>query len=295
MNTVTDKNLFLFIGDTWRNCGDTAGQTNALQNDQAFSAMMKNNYATDFSENQALMNNLTGNLGSIIAAGPGQQGFTPQELAAQNSQAINAAAAGNQKAQVAIGENAAKGSATPGIESGITQAERSAAATTEDTGLANTEANITNANYATGRQNYWNAVGEQEKAPGAFEEPSTEAANAVTGANKVTGEQANANEQNSMGTQLLGLGEGLASNAATAFAGGCWVAAEVFDGWDDPRVSEARNFIFNVWAKESFIGSLVAKLYLKIGKHFAKIVRQHAGLRRLLKPIFEIAVRKNQK
>lgn len=221
MNSTSEINYFRFVGDIWKNCGDTAGQKSALQSDQAFSALMKSNYGTEFGENQALMKNLTTNLGGIINAGQGQQGETPTELAAQNSQAINAAAASNQKIQQEIGVNGAKsGSANPGVESGVEQAERANAATAVDTNLNNTEANITQHSYDVGRQNYWNAVGEQEKAPGAFENPTSEAAGQVTGANQVTDTQANANAASSTGTELLGLGEGLAADAATAYGGG---------------------------------------------------------------------------
>jgi hypothetical protein len=214
--TVARLNL-LYIGSVWKNCGPTGGQTDALKSDQAFQKMLSSDYQSTFQQNQALFNNLTSNLGSIISAGPGQQGFTAPELATMNSQAINASAAGNQKLQTAIGENGVRGEAgDPGVESGVEQAERAAAATQEDTTLNNTEANITQANYNTGRQNYWSAVQGQEAAPSAFENPTTQLAGQVNNANAGTGSQANQNAQDSTGNELLGLGEGLAADAATA-------------------------------------------------------------------------------
>jgi len=208
-----------YIGPSWKNCGDTAGQTSALASDQAFQAQMKNTYSSEFGNNMTLMNNLTSNLGSIISGGPSQQGMSATELASENSQAINQAAAANKNVQQAIGENAAKGTATPGIESGITQAERAQASTNIENQLGNTEAGITQKNYDIGRQNYWSAVSGQENAPGAFENPLSQTANAVTGANEAVDQQANANAASSTGTELLGLGEGLLSDAATAYAG----------------------------------------------------------------------------
>lgn len=208
-----------YIGDVWKNCGPTAGQKSALETDQAFSKTLGSSYNEVFSENQDLMKGLTTGLSGIIQAGPSQQGFTPQQLAAENSQAINAGAASNQKIQQEIGLNGAKGSANPGVESGVEQAERSAAATSVDQNLNNTEANITQKNYDTGRQNYWSAVGAQEAAPGAFENPATSVANAATGSNSVSDTQANNNAQDSTGNELLGLGEGLAGDVATAYGG----------------------------------------------------------------------------
>jgi len=217
MNTAIYEINLRYIADTWKNCGPTGAQKSALETDQNFSKILGSSYNEIFSENQDLMQNLTGNLAGIINAGPNQQGFSPQELAAQNSQAINAGAAANEKIQTAIGDSAAAhGSANPGVESGITQAEQSSAATAVDTNVSNTEANITNANYAQGRQNYWSAVGADESAPAAFEDPANQAAQAATGANSAANSQANSNAADSTGTELLGLTEGLATDAATA-------------------------------------------------------------------------------
>jgi hypothetical protein len=295
MNAAIYEVNFRYIGRSWFNCGPTAGQSGALTTDQNFSKTLGAAYNQVFSENQGLMQNLTGNLQGIINAGPSQQGESPTELAAQNSQAINAAAASNQKAQQEIGLNAAKGTANPGVESGITQAERSSAATAVDTNLNNTEANITQKSYDIGRQNYWSAVGEQEKAPAAFEDPANQAGQVATGANQVTDTQANQNAQDSLGNELLGLGEGLAADTATAVGGkGCWIAAAVYDGWDDPRVAEARNFIFNIWPSRSYLGEIVARLYAAIGEKVARIVKRSSILRSIFKPLFDIAVRKNR-
>jgi hypothetical protein len=296
MNAAIYEVNFRYIGRSWFNCGPTAGQSGALTTDQNFSKTLGAAYNQVFSENQGLMQNLTSNLQGIINAGPSQQGFSPQELAAQNSQAINAAAASNQKVQQEIGVNAAKGTANPGVESGVTQAERSSAATSVDTNLSNTEANITNANYTTGRQNYWSAVGAQESAPGAFENPANQAGSVASGANQVTDTQANATAADSTGNELLGLGEGLAADTATVLGGkkGCWIAAAVYDGWDDPRVAEARNFIFNIWPSRSYLGEIVARLYAAVGEKVARIVKRSSVLRSIFKPLFNIAVRKNR-
>lgn len=221
MNSIT---IFRAIGSVFKNCGGaTGGQKSSLAADQAFQRVLATDYQTTFGQNQALFNNLTTGLQQITNAGASQTGFSPAELAAKNSQAINAAAAGNQKIQTAIGENAAaKGTADPGVESGIVQAERAAAETGVDTALTNQEANITEQNYATGRQNFWNATKGLEEAPGAFENPSSTAANAGSNANSVANQEANAIQQaNQEGIDsTLGLIQGLASNAATAASGG---------------------------------------------------------------------------
>lgn len=76
---------------------------------------------------------------------------------------------------------------------------------------------------------------------------------------------------------------GKAGTAAAAGAGaGCWVAAEVFGGWDDERTHNARNFINNigpVWFKE---------FYLKHGEHVALYIHNKPLLKMTLRPLFEL-------
>jgi hypothetical protein len=87
--------------------------------------------------------------------------------------------------------------------------------------------------------------------------------------------------------------DSLVGGAATAGAAAiksCWVAAAIFDGWDDPRTYLVRNWIFNVWANESAIGLLVSRLYTKFGK---RISRSKLAVR-MLKPLFILALKKAQ-
>lgn len=219
MTIVYNLNL-RWVGSVWKNCGPTSDQNESLLADRSFQATLKNSYANEFGDNMALMKNLETNLGQITAAGPGQQGYTAPELASMNSQAVNAAAAGNQKLQTVIGENAAAhGGGAPGVESGVEQAEKAAAATNVDTALSNQEANITQQNYATGRQNYWNATQGEMAAPGAFENPVNQAAGDVNSADTAYGQMATNTAADSVGNELMGLGEGLAGDVATVFKG----------------------------------------------------------------------------
>lgn len=215
--SLAETNFLRYVGDTWKNCGASGGQEEALASDQAFQKMLTSDYGQTFAENSALFNNLSTNLSQITGAGPGQQGYTAPELAAMNSQAINAAAASNEKLQTSIGEEGAKNTASPGVESGVQQAEKAAAQTQVDTGLNNTEANITQKNYDTGRQNYWDATKTLEALPRATENPESEAANAVTGSNNATSNQADQNA--AANNAWIGLVGGLAGDAATAYAG----------------------------------------------------------------------------
>lgn len=196
-------------------CGTTGAQKSILTADQNLGQELRNAYATDFGESQQLFQELHSSLDSIVAAGPSQEGMSPTELAAENSQAINSAAAANKQVEQAIGENAAKSGAAPGVETGIEQAEKAGAATQVESNLANKEADITQQDYAIGRQNFDKAVGEEEGLAGATFNPATSAGGAAVGAEEAAGTQANANQQAS--DSWMGLVGGLAGSAAGMF------------------------------------------------------------------------------
>lgn len=210
------RNDFLwFRGLTWKNCGQSPGQAAALASDQAFQKAVTSQYATTVGQNQAILGDLTGNLESIVNAGPSQQGFSPAELAVYNSQALNSAAAANKNVQAEIGENGAMASATPGVESGVEQAEKASAATQVENNLSNQQMNITAQNFQTGRENYNNAVKELAAAPGELESPINSAAGEVNTSNSSTANQANENAQ--ANNQWQGMVMGIAGDATNFF------------------------------------------------------------------------------
>ena len=90
---------------------------------------------------------------------------------------------------------------------------------------------------------------------------------------------------------------GAESGAATYFGdvnggkgGGCWLAAAVYDGWDDPRTIMVRDWLFNKWAR-TFIGWIVTRVYLALGEKLAKQVAARPWLRRIAKRLLDIALR----
>lgn len=75
---------------------------------------------------------------------------------------------------------------------------------------------------------------------------------------------------------LTGFGYGGAS-----FGAMCWVAAEVFDGWNDFRTQYARYYIINDSPTWFF------RLYAKFGKQFAKFIHNKPILKNMIRPLFE--------
>lgn len=199
-----------YKGKIYKNCAG-AGQKSALAADQSFGQTLRSSYGTDFSEAQGIFNSLNGNLESIVAAGPGQQGYTAPELAAKNSQAINNAAAANKNIQATIGQHAAMTGATPGVESGVITAARANAAAKVENNLSNEEADITKGNYDTGRQQYDTAVKEQMALPEATMAPVAQAGGQANEADQITGKAANDLQASS--SSWMGLVGGLANSA----------------------------------------------------------------------------------
>jgi len=204
-----------YKGKVFLNCS-SGDQKSALAADSAFGSMLRSSYQTDFSEAQGIFTNLNGNLESIISGGPSQQGMSPAELAARNSQALSNAAASNKNIQAAIGEARDTGGATPGVESGVTQAVRGDYMAKVENNLSNQEADITNKNYELGRENYKMAVQADMALPAATMNPVTAAAGVANEANKITGDQASEIQKSK--TSWMGLAGGLASSVSQGIA-----------------------------------------------------------------------------
>jgi hypothetical protein len=62
----------------------------------------------------------------------------------------------------------------------------------------------------------------------------------------------------------------------------CWVAAELFGGWNEPKTEQARFFI-NFLAPKWFL-----KFYSKYGESIAKFIHNKPLLKMALKPLFEV-------
>jgi hypothetical protein len=168
--------------------------------------------STIFGAGSSMYKSLSTKLDSIINT---TQGKSPEELAAENSQTLNSTAASAKQVNAAIGANAAKsGDSNPGVESGVVQAERSAADTQVLNNMSNQQAKIVEDNYAVGRQERDAAIKSEEALPSAAFGASEGAASEVGAADAQVSQQANANEQSQ--TSWMGMVGGIASQAAGA-------------------------------------------------------------------------------
>lgn len=74
----------------------------------------------------------------------------------------------------------------------------------------------------------------------------------------------------------------------------CWIAAEIFGGWYDPRTVRVRGWLWFEFSR-TWYGSALVALYRRFGERVAKQIRRDPLLRVLFTPIFNLALRKAQK
>ena len=212
MNIITYK----YISPVYKNCDPSAAQKGALSTAQTWGKTLSNSYNTVFQAGSSLFKSISGKLNSIIN---NPQGYSAKDLAMQNSQTLNTAAANAQKVNAAIGQRAGTQSgAVPGVESGVEQATRASADTGILNNMSNQQANITEKSDELAIQRQDAAIKEQMALPGEVFDPATAAAAPVTSANAATAAQANQNAATS--DQWVGLVGGLADAAVGGLTSG---------------------------------------------------------------------------
>ncbi len=171
-------------------CGATSGQKDVANQQTSFFKTAQQQAGQVFGDSSTVFNDLMKSYAPIVAAGPGQEGFSAPELAARNASAIentgraykNAAAAVNESIAATGGGNLA---VTGGADIGKQLSVANAGAA-ETSGELN---QIQQENFATGRQNYLNAAQGLAGAPNVFG-----AANAATGEATGSGQAAEAGQ-----------------------------------------------------------------------------------------------------
>jgi hypothetical protein len=215
---------FKYVSPTYKNCKPSAAQQQALSNDTNWESTMKGSYSTTFGDASAMYKSLKSGLDAIVSS---TSAYSAPVLASMNAQTLNTAAANIAKLNASIGRNAAKGSVTPGVESGIVQAEKAGAATQVMGTMANEQADITQKNAQLGIEERDKAINAEENLGKVFE-PSTQMAGDVTKAEQVTQEQANTNAQESR--SWVGMVGGLADAAVGGLTGGIGGVAKAAKG-----------------------------------------------------------------
>lgn len=153
---ILSEDSYEYHGEIAKCCGPTSAEKTTSAQQSKIAGQMSANYSTTFSQQQDLIAALNKSFSPIVAQGPGQQGMTPAELAARNTAAINATAGANRMAQQSAANFGAGegGGSSSGLTSGIEKQIEGSIASTQASNLSNTENQIQQENYATGRDNY---------------------------------------------------------------------------------------------------------------------------------------------
>jgi hypothetical protein len=199
-------------------CGATGTQEEQLATAQNLSSEMNVDFGTIFGQNQAILSNITSALEPVVAAGPGQYGYSAAEDAAMRSQATeNIAQAGRAATDTTRSAMAAEGGGNIYLPSGSQEAVEAGLAAQTAEKQAEAQSAITQAGYQTGRQNFFQAEGMLAGAPAGLEEPAT--GYAKTALSALSGAEAQEDKvaaANAAPGQMIG---GLLGSVAGAFLG----------------------------------------------------------------------------
>jgi len=223
---ILEKAGFWYDGPVEYLCGASSSQKQIEQQQQQNFSTLSNQAQQVFGDSSQIFKDLTSSFAPIVAAGPGQSGYTAPELAALQSQAVTQTGQAYRNAAQAAGErSAAAGGGNALLPSGTTAQLQANIAQAGAGETANELTNINLQNAQLGRQNWLSAAGILSGTPNLFN-PSTSAGNAGTGAGSAAAQTANqiAQQDNSwmnvVGGALGGITSGLTSGLMKGSSGG---------------------------------------------------------------------------
>lgn len=140
-------------------CGPSGQQETLAAGGASLSSLLSANYQQNFGAQSKVLSDLNNAYSPIVAAGPDQQGFGAQELAALHTQAGEGVGNNYAKASQALNNTlAARGGGNEVLPTGSEAQLKATLASSAANQLSNEELGITRANYATGRQNFEKAT-----------------------------------------------------------------------------------------------------------------------------------------
>lgn len=202
-------------------CGATDGQKQIASQQSAFSQQLVNQATSVFGSSSQVFGDLMKTFAPTVAAGPNQEGFSAAEKANLQSQAITQTGQAYKNAKAAVGNaEAAEGGGNTGLISGAQVGTDVNLAESAANQTSNELSQITEQDYATGRQNYDTAVAGMEAAPNVFG-AATGAADAATSSQKGAADTQNqiAQENNSWVQAVTGALGNVAGMAAGGYFG----------------------------------------------------------------------------
>ncbi len=270
-------------------CGPTQSQTDLENQQAAFYQQATQEATTTYGEDQALLQQMQSVYDPILAKGPNQKGFSTEEEEGLNAQAVEGTAENYAGAAKSVNENlAAEGGGTNPLPSGGQEQLKEQVAESAAQTESSEEEQIQQADYAQGSQQFSQATAALEDVSGQYN--PTAYTGAATGAGSAASTTANeiAQENNSWVNAAIGAAGTIGAGAVTKY---CWIAAELYGGWSDPRTVKVRTWLINKYSR-TIVGHIVCAMYARWGKQTAEAIRRHPWLRHVFLPIFNLALRK---
>lgn len=270
-------------------CGATQQQKDITDEQQNFYKTLSDEYSSVFGQTQAITGALTSAFMPILQAGPSQTGFAPSEenaLRTQNTEGVATDYAQAQKAtaQMLASQGGGNTLLPSSVNANILAQNANAAAATRAQG----ENQITQANYAQGYQNWQSAANVLGSTAGLLN--PTGFAGATTGAGSAASTSANQVAQSAFapwGAAMGTLGS-VAGAATTGFIAHppCWIAAEIYGGWHEPRT-----ILIRQWLMKNFADHWMMQLYIRFGERVAAMVRKYRPVRWVFTRVFNHLLR----
>jgi hypothetical protein len=139
-------------------CGPSGAEKSISGQTAAFGSTLQNDFNVRLKGQSDILDSINRALSPIVDAGESQQGFSPEELAAKNTEALNSTGANYSNAARAVQGQLAGRGGDSGLESGIDQQIRGTLAGEAAGELSKEQLGITDENFATGRKNFLNAL-----------------------------------------------------------------------------------------------------------------------------------------
>jgi hypothetical protein len=202
-------------------CGPSAAQNTVQQNQIDLSNQVMAQNSTVYGESQSILNSLNSAFQPILAAGPNQTGFSDAESTSLNTQATEQTAQNFNQAKKEMQDNeAASGGGNNFIPSGSASSNEEALAATGAAAQSSEQQQILQQNYATGRQNFYQAAGELGNVASTLN-PTGTTGNAISaGSSAASTANTIAAQGNSIWTSVLGALGGVAGAAAGGYTSG---------------------------------------------------------------------------
>jgi hypothetical protein len=215
--------------------GATADQTNLGNSQSDFYKTLSQDYGTQFAQQGNILNSLNSALAPTVAAGASQFGYSPGQVNALNSTAIQGTAQQYQNAQKSLQNQQSSQSAggygggNAYLPSGVASQNSAALAAQGANQTSSQLLGIQNAGYAQGNANYNNAVNALGGVASQYN--PTGYAGQATGAGSSAGNTFNTIQQENTASSPLSIVGGILGGVATA-AGGLVGMKNAGSGWN---------------------------------------------------------------